>query len=237
MDMKDDILALLQGLDGFSEFEYATEDIAKTGDHPDSLCIFYNTKHLKVLKVNKDNYRGVNNDNKSNRVYLMMLFEHIGLNKKFIVGTMHLKSKKPNRKIRVLEITEYLLRLKQFLNSIKEDKDATEDELEQLPIIITGDFNDEPDSSVVESMTDVDLTYGIKFNNVYCIDGKHPEFTTHKYRSDKVTSHTIDYMFHNEHVKLISLRNLPDESQIPESSNPCEKCPSDHLSLSSTFQI
>ena len=61
-----------------------------------------------------------------------------------------------------------------------------------LPLIITGDFNDTPDSMALQKMYNCDL--------IETVSGKQehePEFTTHKYRDTTgLQTRTIDYMFY-----------------------------------------
>jgi len=185
---------------------------------------------------------GPNRDKKSDRVFLFILFEYIAKGTRLAVGTMHLKSRPKNRHIRVVEIAEYLERLNEFLVEIQEAEQVTKEEVETLPIIITGDFNDEPDSPVVLSMEDLKLTKGLRFSSAYCIDGVYPEYTTYKYRSEDVIKHVIDYIFYSENssplLKLKSIREMPEEEDIPENiGNPCHRCASDHFSLAATFEF
>lgn len=69
MDMQAEILEGLNSLDKdvYGDFEYTYEIMAKTGDHTDALCIFYDTKQFKMVSAKKDHYRGPNGDNVSNR--------------------------------------------------------------------------------------------------------------------------------------------------------------------------
>lgn len=202
MDMADEVLSRLNALDvdTYGTLNYKHEMIAKTGDHNDALCVFYNANIYTPLHVKKDYYKGPNGDLKSRRCYLMILFEHIPTGKKIVTCTLHLKAKKPNRKIRVMEITEYLLKFQDFLQELSQENHVKEEDAKHLPIIIAGDFNDDPDSEVIEPMFDTDMTGGIKLKCAYQIDGQFPEFTTHKYRSDEVTKHVIDYIFYNQNL-------------------------------------
>ena len=239
MDMKEEIFDRINALDKekYGEFEYAYEFIAKTGEHKDGLCIFYDVDQYRALQVKKDHYRGPKGDNRSNRVYLMILFEHIETGKKIVVCTLHLKSKKPNRHIRAMEIAEYLTKLNTFCTEVVNDGQVTAEEAKKLPIFVAGDFNDEPDSPIIEWMFDTDLTGGLNFNWAYEVEGVFPEYTTYKYRSEVVTKHVIDYIFYNENAKLLSIREMPEESDMPaEMGNPCHRYPSDHFSTAATFE-
>lgn len=166
----------------------------------------------------------------------MTLFEHIETGKKLAACTLHLKSKPRNRKIRALEIVEYMQKLSEFKSEIQADGYVSD--IEKLPIIVAGDFNDDPDSPVIETVFDPEMTHGINFKYAYQIDGEFPAYTTHKYRTDDVTKHTIDYIFYNENLHLKSIREIPTEDEIEtEIGHPCHRYPSDHFALGATFEI
>lgn len=170
----------------------------------------------------------------------MILYENIITNNKIMIWTLHLKSRSKNRSMREEEITEYLTVLNEFLDEIKQDEIWTKAEIDSLPIIITGDFNDVPDSSVVQTMFDTKKTNGLIFKSAYCIDGVYPEFSNYWYRPEYTVRQFIDFIFYRDvpTLKLISIRDLPSEDEIPkDTANPCNKCPSDHFSLAATFEI
>ena len=165
MDMLDEIYDLLNSRNKeiYGDFEYSYEFIAKDGDHNDGLCLFYDTEQYKALYIKKDHYRGPLGDHKSNRVYLMILFEHIETQKKIIVCTLHLKSKPHNYKIRAREIMEYMGKLGELCHEIEEQEHVPKGKGKNIPIIFGGDFNDEPDSSIIKAVLDPDMTNDIKF--------------------------------------------------------------------------
>ena len=170
----------------------------------------------------------------------MILYENINTNKKIMIWTLHLKSRTKNRSIREEEITEYLSVLNDFLIEIEESKAMTKDEIDALPIIITGDFNDIPDSPVIQSMYDINKTKGLVFKSAYSIDDEHPEFSNYWYRPSYFVKQLIDFIFYRDvpTIKLISIRSLPPEDDIPkDTGNPWSRWPSDHLSLSATFEL
>jgi len=169
----------------------------------------------------------------------MILFEHIETQKKILVGNLHLKSKPPNQRIRIREITEYFLKLGELCNEIEEQDFVPKGEAKNIPLIIAGDFNDEPESPVITDVVyDTDMTGGFKLDCAYKIDGKYPEYTTYKYRhKDKLIRHTIDYIFYNEHLKLKSIREMPKEEDIPEMGIPSYRCSSDHFPSAATFEF
>lgn len=240
VDMLDDIYTKLNSLskEVYGEFEYSYEFIPKAGDHNDGLCLFYDTEMYKELCVKKDHYRGPLGDQKSNRVYLMILFEHIETRKKLIAWTLHFKSKPQNRKIRAREVTEYMCKLGEFWREIEAQGHVPSGEGKKLPIIVAGDFNDEPDSPIVQSVFDTDISNEIKFSWAYQVDGEFPDYTTYKIRiPGEIIKHTIDYVFFNDFVKVKSIREMPKEEDIPEIGNPCHKCSSDHFSSAVTFEF
>jgi endonuclease/exonuclease/phosphatase family metal-dependent hydrolase len=234
MDMLEDIHDKLNAMskDIYGDFEYSYEFIAKGGEyHNDGLCVFYDNKQYRSIEVNKGHYTGPMGDMISRRCYLQVLLEHVESKKKIVVCTLHLKAKRPNRKLRALEIVEYLNRLNGFILKCKEDGVISKEDAKSLPVIVAGDFNDEPDSPVIGAMFDPDMTHGLKFKCAYQVDGEFPEYTTYKYREGgdtlqkgELIKHTIDYIFHNEYTKLKSIQEMPKEEDIPEMGHPSYRC-------------
>ena len=185
MDMQDEILSKLNesSCEEYEPFEFKFENIPKPGDHSDGLCVFYNTKSVKKIHVKKDTYSGLDGQHKTNRVYMMILFELIDSQKKLFVGTVHLKAKPPFFEARYLEVQEYFLRLEEFIKELQENEYiADEKEFDEIPCILTGDFNDETDSKAVLAVQNPEIAHKMQFKSAYCIDGVYPEFSTYKYR-------------------------------------------------------
>ena len=237
---------ILKGLNSiidydFASFKYDYELIKKDGEHNDAIWIFYNTKEFSKVKVFKGHFEKPDWEFLSERIYLMILFENVQTKQKIIVWTAHLKSRDKNRHIRVAEIAEYLSKLNEVLNEIQESENLTKEEVSSIPLIVSGDFNDIPNSPVVLSMHDPEKTKGIIFNSAYCVDDVYPEFTTYWFREDDVIKDVIDYIYffrESSTLKLKSIRDIPDDSEIPEDiGNPWHRWPSDHFSLAATFEM
>ena len=184
MDMQDEILKRLNEINDeeYAPFNYEFELISKPGDHNDGLCIFYNTKVVNILNLKKDTYSGLDGQQKTNRVYMMILFQHKESGKKFVIGTVHLKAKKPFFEERYLEIQEYFIRFKEFIEDCIQKENLDEGEFDSIPCIITGDFNDNPDSKAVLAIQNTEISNWLEFKSSYWIDGKYPDFSTYKYR-------------------------------------------------------
>jgi len=167
----------------------------------------------------------------------MGLFEHIETNKKIVLCTLHFKAKPLYEHVREKEVVQYLEHIKDFIKEIKSNEKATEEEIEKIPLIISGDFNDVPKSATLKHMYNSVDVLGTKLKSAYEVDGKYPEYSTYKYRNDIVTKHVIDYVWYNKYLSLKSIREFPEESEIPEDmGNPCHRYPSDHFSTATTFE-
>jgi len=131
-----------------------------------------------------------------------------------------------------------MCKLGEFWHEIEEQEHIPKGEGKNLPIIVAGDFNDEPESPIIQTLFDTDITNGIKFECAYQVDGEFPEFTTYKIRRiGEIIKHTIDYTFHNQYAKVKSIREMPKEEDIPEIGNPSHRCASDHFSSAVTFEF
>ena len=91
-----------------------------------------------------------------------------------------MKSKTPFRETRQAELKELMYFYKKISEEYKPDIE-----------LISGDFNDVPESSIFE---EADLNKN--FTNAYFEAlGKHPEFTSYKFREGKLQAKCIDYIF------------------------------------------
>ena len=99
----------------------------------------------------------------------------------FAVMTLHLKSRKGFEKIREGQVEQVVELCKNF---------AARSSDYDYPMIITGDFNDTPDSKALQKM--------LNFDKVESVWGEQePEFTTHRFRHETgMQTRTIDYMFY-----------------------------------------
>jgi len=105
------------------------------------------------------------------------------------------------------------------------------------PIIIAGDFNAEPDEEVMEEFTHAG------FKSAYCIGGRHPDFTSFKYKEDREQLRTIDYILHNQEARPIEILEIPDKRRLQGHDGtsadhiglPSATYPSDHVALFSRF--
>ena len=83
-------------------------------------------------------------------------------------------------------------------------------EKSEHPVIICGDFNDEPDSACVVRMKE-------SFESCKeLVDGKEFSFTTMKCRNDKMTKRTIDYVWlqKGSALKPCGWLAMPEEDKI-----------------------
>lgn len=140
------------------------------------------------------------------------------------VGT-HLKAKAPFAHIRMSQaqgIIEYL----------------KEKHPNSAHIIISGDFNGEPD----EPCYDTILTAG--FSSAYrkILNDREPTFTTWKFRAhdgiEQEQCRTIDYIFYKpQGLTPVAILKLPSKEEIGPNGLPSNEYPSDHLALETIFKI
>ena len=173
----------------------------KKGDwHNDGLCIFYNLQKLKKINEFEVIYPG-------SQFAIGIELEYN--NQRFFVLNTHLKAKEEFDDIRVQQVTCLL----SYLQS-----------LENLPIIICGDFNSLPRSNA----------YGTMFNNsiglrsVYRQENE-PAYTTVKMRK-ALGVKTEDYIWQRG-FNIKNIISMPSLEEIGPSGNPGSKYPSDHFSL------
>jgi len=188
---------------------------------PDGCAIFYQDSifsctqvRTKVLEV-----WGA----KTNQVVLMISLTHKQSRKDVCIATTHLKARRGEllSSIRNEQGKDVL----QFLQEMNTD----------IPIILTGDFNDEPCDPVYETITGNKMTplvsaYKIK-EDKHDVEDDILEYTTWKIRETGEEKKVHDYIFHSPQLETVSTLDMPTEDQVGEDRLPSLQFPSDHLSL------
>ena len=171
-------------------------------------------------------------DPKSSHIFVYGKFRAVdgSRHKDLIFAEAHLKAKKDNEQERL----EQVLRLVEF----KRETEAFFED--QFPVIIAGDFNDEPNSDVISQVMEYDFidAHGLK-NIEYPKDieneeevtnyadkienaaNDYPEFTTFKYRNKEgFVKRTIDYLFISkqqaQRIEVVGELKQPKQFQLNE---------------------
>jgi len=95
------------------------------------------------------------------------------------------------------------------------------------PLILTGDFNADPNEPVVRAVTEE-------------LASAYPDttpFTTWKVRESGEQKSTLDYIFHSKGLEVEATLDMPTEEQVGVDRLPSEAFPSDHLSLVADFHL
>ena len=163
---------------------------------------------------------------KTNQVVLMISLTHKQSRKDVCIATTHLKARRGDllSSIRNEQGKDVL----QFLKEMNTD----------IPIILTGDFNDEPCEAVYETIIGNERTplvsaYKIKKDKNEEDESEDDilEYTTWKIRDTGEEKKVHDYIFHSPQLKTFSTLDMPTEDQVGEDRLPSLQFPSDHLSL------
>jgi len=132
-----------------------------------------------------------------------------------------LKSKRENEFIRVDQ-------MKQLINYIFSDEfyETYKKKFNCYGLIITGDFNAEPDSTTINLIEQIDFMNKFEMINVY----HDSQYTTYKFKNE-LYRRTIDYIFITHKLELLWKKKLPIESKLLPDGLPNRNIPSDHLFL------
>lgn len=161
----------------------------------------------------------------ANQITLIGYFENKFTFKKLCIIVTHLKAKGPNEPARLVQIKAILNFVQK--NQIKE---------KGYDVIITGDFNTEPQDSTVNEINKSNLDFKNCFEYNDKSKDNYIEFTTFKIR-DKVYKRIIDYMFYSgKGIKCTSAKTATAEVK-EDVGYPNENMPSDHLYLVCKFQL
>ena len=109
-----------------------------------------------------------------------------------------------------------------------------------FPLILTGDFNDVPDS---EALANFQADTQMRSASLEFL-GEELDFTTHKWRSE-MTTRTIDYVWFaapppsttGVEMNVIGTLSMIGSDKLPETGFPSVDHPSDHLALGYEFKI
>ena len=145
------------------------------------------------------------------------------------IAVTHLKAKREGRERRVAQGKHLLSELASFA--------------ENHPVIVCGDFNataDEPVYKYFSGSDSHDLP-PLKLSSSYVMPhygNKEPPLTSWKFRAAGEAKYTIDYIwFTPDSLKVDSIWTVPTEEEIGKDGLPCEKYPSDHVSICSCFRL
>ncbi|XP_056643519.1 nocturnin isoform X2 [Diorhabda sublineata] len=196
---------------------------------PDGCAIFYRkdkfdlmkveTKILEIWKVH------------SNQVALLSVLKIKETGQEICVTTTHLKAKK-GALLSTLR-NEQGKDLLQFVQSNCGD----------LPLILCGDFNAEPNEPIYTTVLENSLNLGSAYAdcdtdpNLNSAE-REPSYTTWKIRGEGEVCHTIDYVFYSTNkLELEAVLDFPTGEEIGENRVPSLAYPSDHFSLVCDFKI
>ncbi|BFZ15233.1 hypothetical protein BsWGS_18272 [Bradybaena similaris] len=192
---------------------------------PDGCAVFWCEAKLRLLK--QENVILCDDRKKeTNQVALMCMFKGLTghmKDKEFLCVATHLKSK--------LGYDELRYQQGKFLEDFLRKKAA------EIPLIICGDFNADPQSKAVSVIKASDLQL-VSAYTLLSDEGNEPAYTTWKVRAGRrgkastEVCHTIDYLFFSgKQFQIVQLLRLPTPEEIGPGFLPSYSYPSDHISL------
>lgn len=211
----DPLILCAQEVDHFEDFllpeldklGYSGIFTKKKDWHKDGTAIFFK-KEVELLWSHVHWY------SQSNQFFLATKLRFC--NTELYVVSTHLKAKKPYENIRTSQAKE----LVNYLEA-----------LENIPIIVCGDFNSLPDSETQEVLKSSPLGLLNPYQEV--LGGT--QFTTLKHRKT-LEKKTEDYIWYKG-LQVTGVYSLPTEEEIGPLALPSEQYPSDHLSLAVRFNL
>ncbi|OMJ94199.1 hypothetical protein SteCoe_2683 [Stentor coeruleus] len=170
----------------------------------DGCCIFYknNIKNLERYKINFPEHQ--------NAIGVLLDFNNI----LFYVFSIHLNPNINNDHIRKHQIETLI----NYISILK-----------PYPVLICGDFNNDPSSIAYKTIYNNSIGLKSIFLN------NEPEFTTIKFNKT-LHKKTVDYIWIRD-FKVISSELFPNKNTISETGLPNEDFPSDHLALYAMISI
>ena len=180
-----------------------------------------------------------------NQVYIIATLQHRLTMKYLVVAVTHLKSQQNeiNEKVRCRQVDELLSAIDGEVMRL-----ANAFSGEQAQIVVLGDFNSDPPSTIDFDCSAIQKLLGHKnpivhvpyqYRSAYAIDNP-PEdmFTTWKIRGTKVSKRIIDYVFYaGSSIRCIATYKTIDPNGIEDSKLPGLRHPSDHLHIAAKFEF
>jgi len=199
----------------------------KFGYFSDGCALFWSRQKFKLIEEERRQFE------KRGQVYIIATLKSNGSDTSFTVGVTHLKAKKGrvNEQDRTSQINELKREIEAHRNRVQEKFD-----LEEVPIIIAGDFNADVTS---EDSTCIQTAIHNEFKSAYPIQNVTKTFSTYKFRGESSSKRTIDYIFYKAtNLVCTHTLNMFEEVDIQEPWGlPGFQYPSDHIMIGSRFKF
>ena len=218
------------------------------GFYSDGVALFWKTDTFDLLdKARKSFSTGT-------QVYLLATLRHKASGNIILVAVTHLKASKSNEnaKIREHQSAELLDVLHEKATSIA-DEEGAYDKACDVPILVLGDFNAEPDEAAVQTFVSSRDERIPPFASAYPVD---LPYSTWKTRGSNAVKRVIDYIFyknysskhqrsgdmgkvgaHDGSIECAEILGLPADNEMESHGLPGFRSPSDHLVLAARFRI
>lgn len=202
---------------------------------PDGPAIFFRKSMFQIINMTCGE-KIIVNDEINPQVFIILQLQHRPTGNLVFVVCLHLKSKIKNFSRREAQIKIVLESIKLHLRGSWWMENLPK--LENVPLIMCGDFNGEPFENFHSLIVNDN---SLKLKDAYTLPDGTKEPTTIKYRGDKgeFFKRAIDYVFYNPNVlKVENYLELPkNEKSIMEKGLPNLVYSSDHLSLVCDFKF
>ena len=217
------------------------------GFYSDGVALFLKTETFDLLdKARKSFGTGT-------QVYLLATLRHKASGNIVLVAATHLKASKSkeNAKIREHQSAELLDALHEKATSIAENEGGYDKGCD-VPILVLGDFNAEPDEAAVQTFVSREDERNPPFASAYPLD---MPYSTWKTRGSNTVRRVIDYIFyktfsrhqgsdgmdkagaHKGRIECTEILGLPVDDDMESHGLPGFRSPSDHLALAARFCI
>lgn len=217
------------------------------GYYSDGCALFWKTDTFDLLDKERQSFAT------GTQVYLLATLRHKATGKIILVAVTHLKASKSkeNAIIREHQSVELLGVLHEKATSIA-DNDGGHDNACDVPIIVLGDFNAEPDEAAVQTFVASKDKRIPPFASAYPVD---LPYSTWKTRGSNAVRRVIDYVFYKNcssrrrcrgtldagayegRIECTEILGLPADKDMESHGLPGFRSPSDHLALAARFRI
>jgi mRNA deadenylase 3'-5' endonuclease subunit Ccr4 len=205
----------------------------KSGWYSDGCALFWKKDTFDLIDEVRRSF------DTGTQVFIIATLRHRESGRIIVVTATHLKAQKnsANEKIRTIQANQLVECTEDIVKKAASDANI---EATDIPIVLMGDFNAEPDGEGNTCIKSI-LSKKPQFYSAYNLE-RGDFFTTWKTRGDETSRRIIDYIFHNckdtkKGLRCTQVLDISKEEEIEATKLPGFRHPSDHMNIAARFVI
>ncbi|XP_020796951.1 nocturnin isoform X2 [Boleophthalmus pectinirostris] len=200
---------------------------------PDGCALFYDQSEFELL--DSVNIRLSAMRIPTNQVAVVTMLRSHRNNRCVCIAVTHLKARAGWEWLRSAQGSDLL---RQLQNLVQRHSPSPADPIQDIPLLVCGDFNAVPSEEVYRRFTGSLLGLDSAYKKLSQDGTTEPAYTTWKIRPSGECCSTLDYIWYTKgSLRVEAVLDMPTEEQIGPNRLPSFNYPSDHLSLVCDFSF